>query len=111
MGACAFTFNDSVSVNKITLAKEWVNILSITLLSPGSPDSPDSPAYAVAIEYTVLPDPSFKQSNYKTATRWVKDVVVVQAEPQFLEEAVARRVWDTVVGIRKALDAAYRSSE
>lgn len=80
----------------VTLAKEWVNILSITPLHDNQ--------YAVAIEYTVPPDPSFRQSQYKTATRWVKYVAILQAEDITSHASLAEAVLQIVKNVRRVLE-------
>lgn len=90
---------------RANLAKEWVNILSITPLPLTLPTSaptsvPFPTIYAVSIEYTVPPDPLFKQSNYKTATRWVKDTVIVSSLDY---EAIYGEVWSAVSAVRELL--------
>lgn len=80
----------------VSLAKEWVNILSITKLSQDY--------VAVAIEYTVPPDPAFKQSQYKTATRWVKYVAVLPAATLETHATLTEAVLTIVRGVRRVLE-------
>ncbi len=79
----------------IDLAKEWVNILSINPL-------PDD-YYAVAIEYTVPPDPKFEQSAYKTATRWVKYVLLLDKDTVFRRPDLDTYILNMVRGVREVL--------
>lgn len=80
----------------VTLAKEWVNILSVTPLPNGS--------FAVAIEYTVPPDPSFRQSQYKTATRWVKYVAILSPSEIISHASLAEAVLRIVKNVRRVLE-------
>ena len=79
----------------IELAKDWVNILSITPLSPYQ--------VAVAIEYTVPPDPNFKQASYKTATRWVKYVAILPRSSIVSHASLAALVLKIVRNVRESL--------
>ena len=80
----------------VTLAKEWVNILSITPLPNNF--------FAVAIEYTVPPDPSFRQSQYKTATRWVKYVAILSPSEIISHASLAEAVLRIVKNVRRVLE-------
>lgn len=80
----------------VTLAREWVNILSVTPIASGH--------LAVAIEYTVPPDPNFRQSSYKTATRWVKYVAIFPYDTVASVSSLAASVLAIVRKVRRVLE-------